>query len=229
MTGASPMKRMRISGVVAALALLLGVGALGFLLLLQHPGLGLVALAALSFTLPLTIGTGSAVELTAPVLFESAVTTAQTFFAEPADYNGDGISDIAVSVSTNNGQAVDGLEQAVYIIFGRSDWPEEFDVFGQADVGITSPDTGKLSVASLGDIGKKTGEPVNESYDDLIIYQGDNAYLYYGQALWDSGVALEADFTNAAGNGSDTDGFTFDGDLWHLTDGRGTDDNHTDS
>jgi len=32
---------------------------MGFLLLLQHPGLGLVALTALSFTLPLTIGSNS--------------------------------------------------------------------------------------------------------------------------------------------------------------------------
>ncbi|MBN1483920.1 MAG: O-antigen ligase family protein [Chloroflexia bacterium] len=48
--------------------LLLGGGAAGLLLLLQQPGLGLVALAALSFTLPLTFGTGSEVALTPPVL-----------------------------------------------------------------------------------------------------------------------------------------------------------------
>ena len=52
--------------------LLLG-GGLGLVVLLQHPGLGLAVLAALSFTLPLTIGTGSEVSLTAPVLLIPAV------------------------------------------------------------------------------------------------------------------------------------------------------------
>ena len=65
-----------LGGRPSARYLLLGVGALGFLLLLQQPGLGLVALAALSFTLPLTIGTGSAVELTAPVLLVPVVVLA---------------------------------------------------------------------------------------------------------------------------------------------------------
>jgi len=63
-------------GRPSARYLLLGVGVLGTLLLLQHPGLGLVALAALSFTLPLSIGTGSAVELTAPVLLIPVVVLA---------------------------------------------------------------------------------------------------------------------------------------------------------
>jgi hypothetical protein len=47
------------------LALLLGC--LGFLLLLRHPGLALVTMAGLSFTLPFTFGTGSEVALTPPV------------------------------------------------------------------------------------------------------------------------------------------------------------------
>jgi O-antigen ligase len=44
------------------------VGGMGFLLLLQNPGLTLVAMAGLSFTLPFTFGTGSEVALTPPVL-----------------------------------------------------------------------------------------------------------------------------------------------------------------
>jgi O-antigen ligase len=51
----------------SARLLLLGVGAVGFLLLLRFPGLGLVALVAMTFTLPLEIGTGTEVALTPPV------------------------------------------------------------------------------------------------------------------------------------------------------------------
>jgi O-antigen ligase len=52
--------------------LLIG-GAAGFLLLLQEPGLGLVALAALSFTVPFTFGTGTEVALTPPVFLIAAL------------------------------------------------------------------------------------------------------------------------------------------------------------
>jgi hypothetical protein len=53
--------------------LLLVAGALGFLVLLQQPGLGLVVLATLSFTLPFTVGTGTEVALTPPFLSIPAV------------------------------------------------------------------------------------------------------------------------------------------------------------
>jgi O-antigen ligase len=53
--------------------LMLGAGILGLLVLLQQPGLGLVALAALSFTLPFTVGTGTEVALTPPVFLIPAV------------------------------------------------------------------------------------------------------------------------------------------------------------
>jgi O-antigen ligase len=58
------------------LLLMLGIGFGGLLFLLQEPGLGLVALAALSFTLPLTFGTGTEVRLTAPVLLIAGVAAA---------------------------------------------------------------------------------------------------------------------------------------------------------
>jgi hypothetical protein len=51
-------------------------GGMGLVLLVGQPSLGLVALAALSFTLPLELGTGSAVSLTAPVFLIPAVTVA---------------------------------------------------------------------------------------------------------------------------------------------------------
>jgi hypothetical protein len=47
--------------------LILTLGGFGALLLLKFPGIGLVALAGLSFTLPLSVGTGSDVLLTPPV------------------------------------------------------------------------------------------------------------------------------------------------------------------
>lgn len=56
-----------LGGRPSARVLLVGAGALGGLLLIQQPGLGLVALAGLSFTLPITFGTGTEVALTPPV------------------------------------------------------------------------------------------------------------------------------------------------------------------
>jgi len=56
--------------------LALGVGAVGLVLLLGQPGLGLAALAALSFTVPFTLGTGSEVALTPPVLLIPVVVAA---------------------------------------------------------------------------------------------------------------------------------------------------------
>jgi len=51
----------------------LAVGALGLVLLLRYPGLSLVALAALSFTVPFTFSTGTAVSLTPPVFLIAVV------------------------------------------------------------------------------------------------------------------------------------------------------------
>jgi O-antigen ligase len=56
--------------------LVLGIGAVGLLLLLQRPALGLVALAALSFTLPFSFGTGTEVALTPPVFLIPALAVA---------------------------------------------------------------------------------------------------------------------------------------------------------
>jgi O-antigen ligase len=58
------------------LFLMLGVGLAGLVMLLQRPGLGLVALAGLSFTLPLTFGTGTEVRLTAPVFLIAGIAAA---------------------------------------------------------------------------------------------------------------------------------------------------------
>lgn len=52
------------------------VAVVGMLLLVRQPGLGLVALAGLSFTLPITFGTGSEVSLTPPVFLIPTVAAA---------------------------------------------------------------------------------------------------------------------------------------------------------
>jgi hypothetical protein len=53
--------------------LVLLVGAGGMVLLLREPAWGLVAMATLSFTLPLEVGTGGDVAITPPVLLIAAV------------------------------------------------------------------------------------------------------------------------------------------------------------
>ncbi|GAJ24522.1 unnamed protein product, partial [marine sediment metagenome] len=70
---ASAVTGLMEQGWSSRLAVLLA-GGFGLVLLLQAPALGLVALAALSFTLPLEIGTGSAVSMTPPVLLIPAIT-----------------------------------------------------------------------------------------------------------------------------------------------------------
>lgn len=52
------------------------VAVAGVLLLVRQPGLGLAVLAGLSFTLPITFGTGTEVSLTAPVFLIPAVAAA---------------------------------------------------------------------------------------------------------------------------------------------------------
>jgi hypothetical protein len=52
------------------------IGGMGMIVLVAQPHLGLVLLAALSFTLPLEIGTGSAVSLTPPVFLIAATSAA---------------------------------------------------------------------------------------------------------------------------------------------------------
>jgi O-antigen ligase len=58
------------------LFLMLGVGLAGLVMLLQQPGVGLGALAGLSFTLPFTFGTGTEVRLTPPVFLIAAIAAA---------------------------------------------------------------------------------------------------------------------------------------------------------
>lgn len=59
---------------ISTSAIIVLLGGMGALVLLRQPGLGLAVLAALSFTLPLEIGTGSEVSLTAPVFLIPGIT-----------------------------------------------------------------------------------------------------------------------------------------------------------
>ncbi|MFC1858044.1 proprotein convertase P-domain-containing protein [Thermodesulfobacteriota bacterium] len=279
--------------------------------------------------------TSSTLRLTAPVLFESSA-TAQSYFADVANVNGDAYDDIIVTVTANNGSDISGLEEAVYVIFGQESWPEDFDVAGQADITLIGQSTGRLATRTLGNIGgddlsiELTGtkndlliiadtqekqfsgitvdiqhsaaygnnagvsydsvtktltviiednvtqaltirDAINTAnaadsaampftaalttmheadndgsgtvtpqqftnvsttgFDDLIISQGDKAYLFYGKNTddWPDLDLINADFSDNAG-APDYDGFILDGvndGLWHLSIGRGADDNHT--
>ncbi|MEA1970765.1 MAG: immune inhibitor A, partial [Thermodesulfobacteriota bacterium] len=172
---------------------------------------------------------GFTLKLTAPVLYPTSTTHAQTFFAEPGDYDGDGTDDILLTVATPTGAAVTGLEQAVYLIFGLDSdvesWPEEFDVYGQADVRIVG------TVAGGALRGSSAGNVNGDGYDDLLVTQGNNAYLFYGKASWATGELMDEAFTDGLGGFTldvDGDGDTLaDPTLWHLTALRSGEPNHS--
>jgi O-antigen ligase len=67
--GATLVLAAFLGSKASTIYLLLGIGAAGILILVRRPGLGLVALVGVSLALPLTVGTGSAVVLTPPVVF----------------------------------------------------------------------------------------------------------------------------------------------------------------
>ena len=168
---------------------------------------------------------GFTLKLPAPVLYPTSTTQAQTFFAEPGNYGGDGTDDILLTVTTPTGTAVAGLEQAVYVIFGSSTatWADEYDVYGQADVRI-------VGTAGGGDIlATSAGNLDGDGYDDFVVSQGNNAYLFYGKDKdsWGTGRLLDEDFEG------DPVAFQFtlddggDTTLWHLTTRRSGDSNHS--
>jgi len=177
--------------------------------------------------------TGVILELAAPVLYPTSADEAQTLFAEPGDYNGDGKADIALSVTTPGGHAVAGLEQAVYVIYGKDTWPSEYNVYAQADFRIVGQGaSGKLTAVHAGDLN-------DDGFDDLIVTEGDEAHLfYYNSDNWQVDLPLDEDFSNGLGDfavDADTAGETeidkyddgIENSLWHITNLRGGDANHT--
>ena len=156
---------------------------------------------------------GFTLKLTAPVLYPTSATQAQSFFAEPGDYNGDGKDDILIAVTTPTGAAVAGLEQAVYLIFGSGAFTGEYDVYGQADVRIVgTAAAGALLASTAGNVNGDVLIDTVNPLDDFLITQGNNAYLFYGKGTWASGDKLKKDFNNGLQS------FVLDGgasSLWH--------------
>jgi Ca2+-binding RTX toxin-like protein len=166
----------------------------------------------------------------------------QSVFANPADYNGDGISDIAVAVTLTGRyfqQQAPFMNEGVYIIFGKaSGFSGTIDVVRDADLvirGFTpAGTTGKDYRLSL------AGGDVNgDGIADLLVGNsavststpGDQgaAYLFLGRstANWQASLnkqVFSADFSNAGA--PSLDGFTIDNTgittpgLWHLSTGR---------
>ncbi|MDB5319040.1 MAG: cya 2, partial [Phycisphaerales bacterium] len=171
----------------------------------------------------------------------------QTIFANPADYNGDGISDIAVAVTTTGryfGNEAPFWNEGVYIIFGRATgFSGVIDVVRDADVTIRgfapTPNANgdwRLSIAGA--------DVNNDGFDDLLVgnrafgasTQGA-AYVFLGRskAAWTASsnkVVFSADFNDAASAPS-LDGFTIDNTglttagLWHLSTGENALPGHT--
>jgi Ca2+-binding RTX toxin-like protein/Leucine-rich repeat (LRR) protein len=177
-------------------------------------------------------------KLPAPILSQSFFGS-RSIISSPGDFNGDGIDDIAVAVTTDFRRSnIDApfASEGVYIIFGKAaGFSGVIDVVRDADVVIkgfnqnpSSFNLGdSLSIASAGDVN-------GDGIDDLII--GDDtagansqgaAYLFLGRQNWSSVLQtqlLNADF-EAAGSGN-PDGFIIDNTnsavggvpgLWHLT------------
>lgn len=199
-------------------------------------------------TLPVNAVT---LKLPAPVAAPSFFGS-QTIFANPADYNGDGISDIAVAVTLTSRyfpNEAPFLKEGVYIIFGRAGgFSGTIDVVRDADVtlrgfapaGNSSADTDdRLSIAGV--------DVNNDGFDDLLV--GNRAltvggqvdagatYLFLGRskANWNAvtnRVVFNADFNDTSGLPS-ADGFTIDNSgtttagLWHVSTGQNTVPGHT--
>jgi hypothetical protein len=168
--------------------------------------------------------------LPAPVRFESLFGS-QSVFATPGDYDGDGIHDVAVSVSTHQpGNANSPFVSAgVYELFGGDrDWSGPIDVTHDADVTITGF-TDRVSVDNAGDVN-------GDGIDDLLIGDRDQVFVFHGRSAttWEASVnqpLLRADFSEDGE--ADPDGFAFSvpatGETrkWQVTNRRADNPNHS--
>ena len=166
-----------------------------------------------------------AVRVPAPIRTKS-IFGSQTRFAEPGDFNGDGIVDIAfvVTLLENNYPTRQFNKAGAYIFFGHNEpgfWSGTIDLVNQADVAIKD-------FAGMGTI-TNSGDVNGDGIDDLLVGDaplgsGNNgaAYLFYGRTNWNKVLAV--DFT------ADTGGFDVNAggqDLWHITSRRSTDNGHS--
>ena len=136
-----------------------------------------------------------------PSLFGS-----KSVFASPGDYNGDGLSDIAVAVSMDRLSHSIHTDRdfdagGVYVLFGDDSpgaWTGVIDVQAAADVVISQPDV-RLSVDNLGNINNDTHSTTGFPLDDLGIavtddfngsHNGGATTVFFGREVWPASSTL---------------------------------------
>ena len=145
--------------------------------------------------------TGDTVELKLPApVVQNSRFGSRAVIAEAGDYNGDGLTDIAVAVSIQDRGALgDGTfsDEGVYILFGRENWQSTpvVDLVADADVVIKGFEPGApLRVASGGAID-------GDKFDALLVSVGGHdpaVHVFKGREQWTSTVELlAADFSYA--------------------------------
>ncbi len=151
--------------------------------------------------------------LPAPILTPS-VSGAHAVVSTPGDWNGDGLSDIAVAISRVADPAVGAqplADEGVYLIFGRESWATEVDLLEDADVVINNFGAGiPLSVASAGNVN-------DDRFDDLLVSVGGEqprVELFRGDELWVEPIDVLGSWLS-----DDPPGWLSDGEL--LFDGTG--------
>ena len=164
---------------------------------------------------------------------------ARSVFANPGDYNDDGIDDVAIAVTLVEDPQLGGNRQftaaGVYVLFGRTNWPALVDVVDDADV-VIADDFGQGGMLRVDNAGDVDGDGI----DDLIVGHAPldpavagTAHLFFGRTNWPTTAMLRADFDDAQGTAS-LDGFTIDNSnpgaaagQWDLSVGRSNLANHS--
>ena len=145
---------------------------------------------------------------------------AQSVFAAPGDYNGDGRDDIAVAVSLISSAGVDPSRHfnaaGVYVLFGRASWPSVVDLVTQADLVIKDNFGmgGTVRVENAGNVNgdRRTPRDVDDliiGFDPIAFNGAGKAVLYFGQTTYPPSSQQVLSFSN--GNVTITTGQLGDG------------------
>jgi Ca2+-binding RTX toxin-like protein len=168
---------------------------------------------------------------TATLLLPAPLLTPSIFNSQSSittgDFNGDGIQDIAVTVTlTDTSVSESFAKAAVYILFGSADptkWQQPIDVVAHADAVVT----GIGRAATTANAGKVTGD----GKDVLLVGSTSAATGVSSAALYEypnfqPAVLSNTTFSDATGAGS-LQGWTINNQtgggnpgLWHLSTGR---------